>query len=184
MEPRPWIDQEQLKERFLQLSAEVHPDKTLDKPAAERAFTELNSSYNVLRNTRARLLHLLELCGAPGKEHVQDVPDAALDFFAEVAAVTKSVEALLRKKTAADSPMLKVQLMSESLAQLEKVQEIQDRIRAKIEAVETGLAQLSLDWPPPHAESGLKALREAAAALGFLDRWNSQLHERAARLTF
>ena len=184
IEPCPWIDQEQVKQRFLQLSAEVHPDKALDKSTAERAFTELNASYNVLRNTRARLLHLLELSGAAAEEHVQDVPTAALDFFAKVAALTKSVDALLRKKAAANSPMLKVQLMSESLAELEKVQELQDRIRAKISAIEADLAQLSGAWPPAQPEEGLKFVREAAAALGFLERWNSQLQERAARLTF
>jgi DnaJ-domain-containing protein 1 len=184
LEPRPWIDPEALKEKFLRLSAAVHPDKAdrAEKISSEKEFQQLNESYNVLRNTRTRLLHLLDLAGAPKQEHIRQVPPAALELFGTIAAATKNADALIKERAAASSPMLKVQLAERGLKQIEDLQEIQCRIAEQIRAVETSLKQLEWSSPPPEAVLG--QLREAAAALGFLERWNAQLHERIGALTF
>lgn len=186
LESKPWIDQDLLKERFLQLSAKAHPDKAAaeHKPTAERAFADLNESYIVLRNTRSRLLHLLELRWEVNPSHNQDVPPSALHFFPDVAAATKSADGLLKRKKAANSPMLKVQLMAEGLEELEKIQDLQGRIRKRIEGIEADLKEMSIDWAGSGAAAGWKTLHQAATALGFLERWNTQLQERAAQLTF
>src|SRR4051794_7734414 len=107
-----WIDPELIKERFLSLSGECHPDKARtpdEREAAERAFKQLNESYNVVRNPRARIVHLLELKEGVAAAHVQSVPLAALEFFAPVAELTKRADELLKQKAAALSPMMKVQ---------------------------------------------------------------------------
>jgi len=186
LEPRPWIDLEGLKEKFLKLSAETHPDKVAatEKSSSERHFQELNESYNVLRNTRARLLHLMELSGLPKQEHVQDVPAAAMELFPLIASATKRADALIREKAAAGSPMLKVQLMGRGLQEIETLQELQRRISESIQGIEDSLKALDAGWSPPPSAPALKRVQEAAAALGFLERWNGQLQERIGALTF
>lgn len=186
LEPRPWVDLDQLKNKFLQLSAEAHPDKAQagGKISSEHHFQELNESYNTLRNTRARLLHLMELSGLPKQEHVQNVPTAAIELFPVIAAATKQADALIREKAAAASPMLKVQWMERGLTEIESLQELQGRIHEKIREIENSLKTLDSDWSPPPSELTLKRLQEAAAALGFLERWNAQLQERIGTLTF
>lgn len=186
LEPRPWIDLEGLKEKFLKLSAETHPDKAAaaEKASSERDFQKLNESYNVLRNTRARLLHLMELSGLPKPEQVQDVPAAAMELFPVIASATKRAEALIREKAAAGSPMLKVQLMERGLQEVETLQELQGRITESIRAIEESLQALDASWSLPASAPMLKRVQEAAAALGFLERWNSQLQERIGALTF
>src|SRR5215472_9636832 len=63
---RPWLDAEPLKEKFLALSATVHPDRVhnlseTERAAAQERYTELNAAYQCLREPKERLHHLLEL---------------------------------------------------------------------------------------------------------------------------
>lgn len=184
LEPRPWIDPAILKDKFLQLSAEAHPDKApqTDKAEAEQRFQQTNEAYNILRDTRSRLLHLMELSGRPRQEHVQEVPPVALEFFSTVAATTKRADALVKEKESICSPMLRVQLMDKVLAEIDVMQDLQARLREKIAAIEEALARI--DWPAHPPANSLLSIAETAAALGFLDRWNAQLQERIGTLTF
>ena len=50
---RPWIDPELLKQKFLTLSAEAHPDRVHnasepEKRAAQQRYTELNADQKLL----------------------------------------------------------------------------------------------------------------------------------------
>ena len=182
--PRPWIDSELLKQRFLDISASVHPDKVTDKTAAEQEFKQINEGYNVLRGSRSRLLHLLDLRGHPRQEHVQNVPAEVMEFFPAVAAATQSADTLIKQKSSAASPMLKVQLMDAGLEQIDQIQALQSNIRAVIARIEDRLSTISVNWPENPEPPLLKELGTAASALGFLDRWSSQLQERIGALTF
>lgn len=185
-EQRPWLDPESIKQRFLELSAETHPDKAAatDKAGAEKNFQELNESFQVLRSTRSCLLHLLEISGVPKLEHVQNVPPDALDFFAEVAGVTKEADKIIKEKADASSPMLKVQIMERALEHASVIQTLQEKLRGRTRIIEDRLKTLSTNWGKPPAGSAIDSLKECAAALGFLDRWTGQLQERLGALTF
>ena len=63
---RQWLEADTLKQKFLALSASIHPDKIhssgeAEKSAAAKQFAELNAAYNCLLEPKSRLLHLLEL---------------------------------------------------------------------------------------------------------------------------
>jgi DnaJ-domain-containing protein 1 len=176
-----WLDPGALQEKFLARSAEIHPDKAENKEAAEAKFQALNESYQVLRNTRTRLLHFLELQGHTKPEHVQAIPPLALDLFSPIAELTRCSEALLKEKTSANSPMLKVQWFEKALPCIDRLQTLQNEIQQRTAAVEAQLQQLPANGEPAAISS---TLSEAATALGFLDRWRTQLQERAAALTF
>jgi DnaJ-domain-containing protein 1 len=186
LEPRPWVDSEELKQNFLRLSTGAHPDKAQpsEKASSEREFKELNQSYNVLRNTRARLLHLLELSGLPKQEHVQDVPLPALELFPVVATATRRADGLIMEKAAAASPMLKVQWMERGMEEIEALQRLQGRIGESIQQIESSVRELDGAWSVSAAGPALKQLSEAASTLGFLERWKAQLQERIGALTF
>jgi DnaJ-domain-containing protein 1 len=180
----PWLDPDILKQSFLAQSAELHPDKaTSEKTQAEAQFRALNESYNILRNNRSRILHLLELEGVSKPGHVEAIPPAALEFFSSIAEITRRSDALLKEKAAADSPMLKVQFFAKAVDCVDALQVLQQKILSRIAEVETELQQLNSSWNA-HEESALDQLQRAAAALGFLERWSAQLQERAAALTF
>ncbi len=179
LEPKLWIEPEILKQRFLELSAELHPDKVRgDKAAAEQCFKLVNESYTTLRNTRTRLLHILEISGAPKEEHVQNVPDAVLEFFTVIASATKEADALLKEMSAANSRMLRAQLMDRAMTQIDSLQNLQGHLRERISRIESNLKQFEGQSSP------IKLAQDAAAALGFMERWNNQLQERIAALTF
>lgn len=182
--PSPWVGIDLLKQRFLELSAAHHPDKATDKNRAEQEFQAINQSYNILRNSRARLLHLLELHGRPKQEHVQNVPAEVMPFFMEVAHVTQRADALIKQKSAATSPMLKVQLMDQALNQTENIQSLQAKLRTSINQIEAQLKLTADNFPAVPTPPTLNQLAQAAAALGFLERWSTQLQERIGALTF
>src|ERR1700733_2036513 len=87
--PHPWIEPEALREKFLALSAQVHPDRLHQAPDAERRaagarFAQLNAAYNCLRDPKERLRHLLELRLGARPADVQRIPPGLMDFFFDV----------------------------------------------------------------------------------------------------
>jgi DnaJ-domain-containing protein 1 len=180
--PQLWIEPDALTERFLELSAQLHPDKAdpWERANAEREFRSLNESFNILRNTRSRVLHFLELSGARQQEHVQTVPPNAVAFFSQVASVTSRADALLKEKAAASSPMLKVHFMERGMEVVDAIEELQQKLRSAVGEIELRLRSASI----PPDEDALRRLVEDAGALGFFDRWQAQLQERIAALTF
>jgi DnaJ-domain-containing protein 1 len=173
----PWLDSETVKERFLALSADAHPDKATDhKHGAEEQFRGLNESYQILRHSRSRILHLLELQGVAKPEHVQTIPPIALELFSSIANVTRQSDALLKEKTAANSPMLKVQFFEKALPCVDAIQALQSDLQKRVQATEAELKTLNAGQ--------IEKLQQVAAALGFLEKWQAQLQERATMLTF
>jgi hypothetical protein len=185
-DPRPWLDPELLKSRFLEISATTHPDKfpVETKAISERNFQDLTTAFNTLRHTRSRLLHLLELSGAAKSDHVQGVPPAALRYFTSVADATSRADALNKRKAAATSPMLQVQLMEEALPHIDAIQSLQRDLQQNIAAIEDSLKQATATWHEPPAPAVLTELAASAAALGFFERWTTQLQDRIASLSF
>ena len=71
---RPWLNADLLKQKFLALASDLHPDRIhnasdADKSEATKRYAELNAAYNCLLEPKSRLLHLLELeSGAKPKD--------------------------------------------------------------------------------------------------------------------
>lgn len=194
-QPRlPALDLEQLREAFLRRSTEAHPDKAgpRDKPAAEKQFAEINAAYNILRHSRPRLLHLLELEGLPPVPHVQSAPPEVTPFFAPVAELTRAADEFLARRRKASSPMLQAQFFAEALDWTDQIQAVQSRLHQQIRALEDELLPMNLVWAkaPPlpdltrAAALPLERVQQITTILGFFERWNSQLQERLTALAF
>ena len=111
---RPWIDVETLKERFLKLSNEVHPDRFHAAPEAERLdatqrYATLNAAYTALKEPKDRLLHLLQLETGGAPKDIQRIPPGTMDLFVEVGQTCRDVDTFLQERTRATAPLVQVQ---------------------------------------------------------------------------
>jgi hypothetical protein len=188
---RPWLDVETLKQKFLALSANKHPDRVhssgqTEKAAAAKDFVELNVAYNCLRDPKQRLLHLLQLeLGAKPKD-VQQIPPALADLFAEIATTCRSADGFLTEKSRATSPLLQVQLFERAQEWIERLKLLQDKLGGLNEKLAGDLASLDAAWMAGDAsarKSLLAGLEEHYRMSGYLNRWNSQVRERIVQLS-
>jgi DnaJ-domain-containing protein 1 len=189
---RPWLDADLLKQKFLALSANAHPDRIhsaseADKADATKRFTELNAAYNCLAEPKLRLLHLLELeLGAKPKD-IQQIPTALADLFAEVATNCRNVDGFLAEKNNATSPLLQVQLFERGQDWVEKLNVLQRKLNELREKLMGELTSLDAQWISADAAVRweiLPKLEELYRLFGYFNRWHSQIQERVVQLSF
>jgi curved DNA-binding protein CbpA len=189
---RPWLDADLLKQKFLALSANAHPDRIhsaseADRTDATKRFTELNAAYNCLAEPKLRLLHLLELeLGAKPKD-IQQIPTALADLFAEVANSCRSADGFLVEKSKVTSPLLQVQLFERGQDWVEKLNLLQRKLNELREKLMVELKSLDALWTSADAVSRreiLPKLEELYRLFGYFNRWNNQIQERVVQLSF
>jgi curved DNA-binding protein CbpA len=189
---RPWLDADLLKQKFLALSANLHPDKIhsasdAEKNVAAKKFAELNAAYNCLLEPKSRLLHLLELeLGAKPKD-IQTIPSALADLFAEISTVCRSADGFLTEKSEVASPLLQVQLFERGQDWVEKLNVLQRTLNELREKLTRELKSLDVQWMSGDAGSRkeiLPKLEELYRLFGYFNRWNGQIQERVVRLSF
>jgi curved DNA-binding protein CbpA len=194
---RPWIDPEALKQKFLALSAQVHPDRvhnapTVERQAADRRYSELNGAYNCLREPKERLRHLLELEQGTKPADIQNVPTETMDLFFETGRLCKEADAFLGEKARAASPILKAQLFERSHECLGKLLAMQQKINARRDELLAELKTMNPAWESTTNEPAqrepvplpLGRLEEIYRLLGYFGRWRDQIQERSVRLSF
>jgi DnaJ-domain-containing protein 1 len=189
---RPWLDADLLKQKFLALSANAHPDRIhsaseSDKTAATQKFTELNAAFNCLAEPKLRLLHLLELeLGAKPKD-IQTIPSMLADLFAEVANVCKNADNFLAEKSKMTSPLLQVQLFERGQDWIEKLNVLQRKLNELREKLTDELKSLDAQWISADTASRkeiLPKLEELYRLFGYFNRWDGQIQERVIQLSF
>jgi len=188
-EPRqPWLDADALKEKFLALSAEVHPDRDhqaseADKLAANRRYTALNAAYNCLREPRERLRHLLELELGRKPSDLAIVPDDLMELFFAVGQVLREVAAFQVEKAKVLSPLLQVQQFERGQDWIEKLGGVRKRILARREPLLEELKGMNASWDNLTAKP-VERLLEIWRLLSFYERWLAQIQERELQLSF
>ena len=182
--PRPWIDPEVLKNKFLKRSAQVHPDRIHDdsartKQQAQNAYTELNTAYQTLRAPKERLAHLLELEGHKPAA-IQTAPGDLMDLFLEIGNVCHTADKFIQERGTVISPLVRVSLFEEGEQIAEKLRALQELVKQRSAAAEKGLIDLNASW-----EGGVKdfpKLEESYRTFSYLSRWSEQLQERLVQL--
>lgn len=192
---RPWLDPEALKQKFLPLSAEAHPDRIHSasdeaKQQATSRYAELNAAYNTLREPRDRLLHLLELeLGAKPKD-VQRIPPGTMDLFVEVGQLCRDVDAFIAQRANATSPLVKVQMFERGMEWTEKLQDLQRRINVKREELVAELQGMNAIWenaspigsPERLSALPMERLEQVYRVFSYIARWTEQIQERIVQL--
>jgi DnaJ-domain-containing protein 1 len=188
---RPWLDAEALKQKFLTLSATVHPDRVHNLGETERAtaqerYTELNTAYNCLREPKERLQHLLQLeLGAVTKD-IQRIPSDLMDLSLEVGKACREADAFLAEKARVTSPLLQVTFFERGQEFADKLQALRQRVNSISERLTDELQQLDAAWQSGATPRSalLQRLEELSRLFSYFSRWNAQLQERAVRLSF
>jgi len=193
---RPWLDSEQLQQRFHDLSVDAHPDQShTDDPQAkaenQNTFTEINAAYQCLSNAKCRVRHLIELELGKAPDNVQSIPSEMTDWFMEIGAICRKVDAFLTKKEKQDSPMLQAALMMEGVALNDEVSALHSRLQEELAKLDAELCELCPAWEVLDGRAGdrekelpLGKLEALGQRLSFWTKWSTQLGERSSRLMF
>lgn len=197
-EPRhPWLDVELLKKKFLQFSGEVHPDKVHNaneaaKIAANKRYADLNAAYNILRDPKERLLHLLEVELGEKPKDIQRIPPGTMDLFVEVGQTCRDVDAFLAEKSKVTSPLLKVQMFEKGMDWTESLNQLQSKINAKRDELSAELKEMNSIWTAAPAVGSpersnslpLERLEQIYRVFSYVARWTEQIQERVVQLAF
>lgn len=194
---RPAIDLDALKTKFLARSAELHPDRShnageTERQAATDRYAALNSAYNMLREPKERLGHLLELERGQKPSGIESVPSEWMDGFMEVGHLCRAVDAFLAGQTKVTSPLIKVQRFQQAMEWTDKLNAVASSLNTKLEAATGELQSLIGAWEsaPAVGDSAraaslpLDQLERVFRTVSFVSRWMAQLRERVVRLAF
>ena len=188
---RPWLDAESLKEKFLTLSATVHPDSVHNLSETERAavqerYTELNAAYQSLREPKERLHHLLELERGAVPKDIQRIPSELMDLSLEIGQACREADGLLAEKAKASSPLILVKLFERSQEFTDKLQGLRQRVNALNERLNEDLRQIDTVWQSSRASRTelLPRLEELYRLFSYFSRWDTQIQDRVVRLSF
>ena len=192
---RPWLDPEALKQKFLPLSSAVHPDRFHSASETERhqattRYGELNAAYNILREPKERLLHLLELEAGAKPKDVQRIPPGTMDLFVEVGQLCRDADIFIAERSKVTSPLLKVQMFERGMEWTDKLQDLQQRINAKRDEIAAELQQMNAVWDSapaygsPHRAAALplERLEQIYRVFSYIARWSEQIQERNVQL--
>jgi len=194
---RPWIDVEELKEKFLALSSDFHPDRVHgasedEKQSANQRYVELNAAHACLRDPKERLRHLLELEQGVKPRDLQSTPVEMTELFMEVGKLCHEVDSFLREKARVTSPLLRVQIFERGLEWNDNLKSLQERIAAQRESLVRELISLNQVWISPPKIDGcrerealpLDRLETLYRIFSYINRWSAQVHERRVQLSF
>ncbi len=188
---RPWLDTSLLKQKFLTLSANTHPDKIhsateSERQAASKKFAELNAAYNCLAAPKSRLLHLLELESGAKPKDIQEIPNTLADTFAAVANLCRDADRFLAEKTKTSSPLLQVQLFERGQEWVEKLTALQKKLGSLHEELLAELKSLDSKWMAGDSSvhrALLDNLEKLYRLFSYFNRWNAQIQERIVQLS-
>lgn len=187
---RPWLDPEQLKNKFLSISANLHPDRvhgssSAEKESAQDRYTGLNTAYENLRQPKQRLAHLIELESGEKPPAIQSAPGELMDLFMRIGALCSEVDKFAAEKRSVTSPLVRVGLFARSQELTYKVTSLQKVLTGRTEEAERSLQSLNKAWENQVHGAGqlpLKELEELYRVFSYLSRWSAQLQERLVQL--
>ena len=192
---RPWLESDELKRKFLALSAEFHPDRVHQAPPeqqaqAHRRYTDLNAAYQRLREPKERLLHLIELERGARPAQVQGIPAELMDLSLEVARLCRAADEFLVQKNRAVSPLLQVEMFERAQEWSERLMGLQKQINVRYEELLAQLKLLDTEWQGAQLPNStvrtelLERVESLYRTFSFVGRWQSQMRERLVQLAF
>ena len=178
---RPWLDQEELKQKYQELTLATHPDR-IDLESAPSNFANVNEGYRVLSSPRLRLQHLLSLEGIETSKGVQPSSSEFSDLFLAAGDLIHEIDRLLEKIRNAENALSKSLLRSAILDQQKRAGAIADQLRQLYENVLQELRAENEHWIDERAKV-LARLPDLRRRLVYLKRWIEQIEERQFQLS-
>jgi curved DNA-binding protein CbpA len=176
---RPWLNAERLKEKYLQLTILMHPDRQTPQPEKNPApdFANINNAFRVLVDPKARLQHLLKLEGIATSADI--VPEPLAGIFLETGTLIQEIDLLLSRTTA--NNLSKALRHPEILEMRRLAADRLDKLQAMYQSALEELQKLDQLWASTHEIA--PELSALSAKLAYLTRWIAQLEERQFQLS-
>ena len=183
-ERRPWIDVEKLQQKFVRLSALVHPDRVhelsvQEKEKATESFSTLNAAYQGLRDAKSRVSHLIQLQRGTPPKTIQAIPDATAKLFMEMAEFCQRLDGFLSERAKVESPMMKVQMFERGLDLSEQIKRAQETLNHRRNQLMEKLKEADSRW---RSGDSVEELERIYHEFSYLDRWAGQLQERLGKI--
>ena len=177
---RPWLDVDQLKQKFQELTLALHPDRQKQQQDALE-FSVVTEAYRVLSNPRTRLQHLLVL-EDDNLSVSTNVPNELGDIFMEAATLVQQIDSHRQKRDQSSSALGKSLLQAETAQLQGRADQMLGRLENQYHATLDDLRRIDEAWTRD-SPTMLSDLHVLADRFGFLDRWLSQLRERQFQLS-
>ena len=165
------VDEAAVRERFHELSRELHPDAD---GGDEEKFAAINEAQRVLSSTASRLRHLLELEFGERAEATGQMSEALMTLFGEIGGVLQTADELVERRRAATTAVARALLAGDEMSVQSDLMTAGGKVQARRAEIEAELADAS----PDDRESLEAALHE----LAFLEKWQGQIQERMGAL--
>jgi curved DNA-binding protein CbpA len=177
---RPWLDSQDLKQRYQQLTLATHPDQSGDRRTGP-TFAAVNEAYRVLINPKLRLQHLLHLQGhTPTAD--QAIPADLMEHFGQIGTLVQKIDCLLAKLRETNNALTKSLLRSDILDKQKCAGDLLDQLKELQNHALRELRILDEAWPNER-EVALPQLAELYQRFAYLSRWTQQLEERRFQLS-
>ena len=170
----PWLDGEELKQTYHELSRSASSDDPGRLPA-------LNEAYRLLADPKSRLRHFLELEGIASASS-GSIDPAMANLFMQAAELTQRVDSFLVRLNAATNALTKSFLNAD-------LQEEQQRTKGLLRELTTGYnnvieeLRLMSEQETRDPSSSNVELVEIYQRLSYLSRWIEQLKEKQFQLS-
>ena len=185
-QPRlPWLDLDELKNKFHQKTLSAHPDTQTASDATSQtdtSFAIVNEGYQVLQDPKRRLHHLLTLENSAPASAGQTIPTQLEDLFPAVSALTQQAQSLLQKISATSTALSRSLLQPQILELQKQTKELREQIQNLSDASLDELRSLSSRWTK-NLDEEISALSNLYFAFAYLSRWSAQLDELAFQLS-
>lgn len=187
--PRPYLDSDAIKAKFLALSAPLHPDRVHhlsedQRKEATRRFSELNSAYVILREHRDRINLLLELETGSKPKDIQKIPPGTMDLFVEIGQFCRDLDGYLSTRNSSESsPLLKAVTLKQQQDWMNRLDELRKKIDLKDATALSELKSLDDQWiSTTDHKPILEKLENIARLFSYITRWRQQIAERSIQL--
>ena len=181
---QPWLDPDELKECYHHKTLLFHPDAQTDQGGdkSQISFSNLNEAYQVLRDPKRRLHHLLILEGAVPSSNDETIPEQLLALFPDVGSLTKRANLLLEKMEASSNNLSRSLLKQELLDLQREKNKVRENIQSLFDSSIAELQQINVNWMKNPTDQ-IKNLSRLYAVFAYLSRWAAQLDEITFKLS-
>src|SRR5437867_4059304 len=174
-QPRqPWLDPDELKQKYHQLTRAAHPDVRSSEPNVE--FESINQAYRVLLDPKQRIHHLLALEGSTPTTAKHAVPAGVEELFLKTGKLAQDSKRALEELGSATGALSKSLLQGELLDLRSRTLELLAQLSHVHEKCLVELPKLNELWKENKFQA-IARLQLLCDQIGYLTRWIAQLEE-------
>jgi DnaJ-class molecular chaperone len=190
----PWLDPQELKNRYVQRAKEAHPDHksgTKDsEPEADLEAANINQAFKTLENNATRIAHFLFLETGHDVSQDRNVPEELISLFMDLGPLFQQADQLIRSVKNETSQILRARHFMTASPLLTKLSNIQSGIIASLQATEDKTKKVHKSWlnvelrqDPKSRQEIMQALTKIHGTISFSQRWLDTINEKSFELT-